>query len=208
MSKCTILAPGFLKSSLTENKIGMKNTELSTQEISLRQRVQRTLNLEVQSCYQCGKCTAGCPLNEEMAPMPHQILRLLQAEPPGYEDRILHSLSIWLCQGCETCLFRCPQQVDLPRIMDFLRQESLRLNTVHPKAKNILKFHQAFLSEVARSGKLNELPLTIDYKLRTMHLMQDIQNAPSMLIKGKLNIVPHHIQNLSGVKKLFNRISG
>ncbi len=186
----------------------MEDTQIKVESLSLRQRMERTLNLEIQSCYQCGKCTAGCPLNEEMDLAPHQILRALQSEYPGYEKRILGSLSIWLCLGCETCYSRCPQEVHLPQLMDFLRQESKRLRLVHPGAKNVLKFHQAFLAEVERSGKLNELPLTIDYKLRTFQFMQDVQNAPSMLLKGKLGLLPHRVQHPSEIGKLFQKIIG
>lgn len=174
----------------------------------MKQRVEHAVGVEIQTCYQCGKCTAGCPLNEEMDLMPNQILRMLQSEYPGYEKEILTSTSIWLCLACDMCYSRCPQEVKLPLIMDFLRQESKRQNLVNPKAKNILKFHQAFLGEVERNGKLNELGLTIDYKLRSLELFQDVQNAPSMLLKGKLGILPHKVQNPSEIKKLFKKIIG
>lgn len=186
----------------------MENTTTHLENSSLKQRVEHAVGVEVQTCYQCGKCTAGCPLNEEMDLMPNQILRMLQAEYPGYEDEILSSTSIWLCLACDTCYSRCPQEVKLPHIMDFLRQESIRRKLVNPKSKNILKFHQAFLAEVRRNGKLNELGLTIDYKLRSLDFFQDLQNAPSMLLKGKLGLIPHKVQNPSEIKKLFKKISG
>jgi len=186
----------------------MENTHASSGNESLKQLVEHAVGVEIQTCYQCGKCTAGCPLNEEMDLMPNQILRMLQAEYPGYENELLSSTSIWLCLACDTCYSRCPQEVKLPHIMDFLRQESIRRNLVNPKAKNILKFHQAFLGEVERNGKLNELGLTIDYKLRSLNLFQDLQNAPSMLFKGKLGLIPHKVQNPSEIKKLFKKING
>jgi len=186
----------------------MENKHTQNQELSLKQQVKKTVGVDVQTCYQCGKCTAGCPLNEEMDLMPNQILRMLQAEYPGYENEILTSTSIWLCLACDTCYSRCPQEVKLPQIMDFLRQESIRRNLVNPKSKNILRFHRAFLAEVERNGKLNELGLTIDYKLHSLNLFQDLQNAPSMLFKGKLGLIPHRVQNPSEIKKLFKKING
>jgi len=158
-------------------------------------------------CYQCGKCTAGCPLNEEMDVMPNQILRMLQLELPGYEAKILNSLSIWLCLACDTCYSRCPQEVKLSQVMDFLRQESIRKDMVNPKAKDILKFHQAFLNSIKMNGKLHEVGLTIDYKLRTLNLMQDVQLVPSMLSKGKLAVFPHQVHNTKEIAKIFKRIS-
>ncbi len=186
----------------------MESTAIHSGPLSLKQQVEHAVGVEIQSCYQCGKCTAGCPLNEEMDLMPNQILRMLQAEYSGYENEILASTSIWLCLACDTCYSRCPQEVKLPQVMDFLRQESIRRNLVNPKAKNILKFHKAFLGEVERNGKLNELGLTIDYKLHSLNLFQDLQNAPSMLFKGKLGLIPHHVQNPSEIKKLFKKITG
>lgn len=138
--------------------------------------------------------------------MPNQILRLLQLEPPGYEDKILGSLSIWLCLACETCYSRCPQEIQLSRIMDFLRQESIRQNKVHPKARDILQFHRSFLETIEKNGKLNELWLTVNYKLKSLHLMQDIEHAPSMVAKGKLSLFPEKIHNAKEIEKLFKKI--
>jgi len=174
---------------------------------TLKLQVEKSTGINVSHCYQCGKCTAGCPLNEEMDIMPNQILRMLQLELPGYEDKILSSLSIWLCLACDTCYSRCPQEVKLSQIMDFLRQESLRQNKVNPQAKDILKFHQAFLQSVKQNGKLHEVGLTIDYKLKTLNLMQDVFLAPSMFAKGKLSIFPHKVQNVKEIAKIFKKIS-
>lgn len=174
---------------------------------TLKSHVEDATGVILSHCYQCGKCTAGCPLNEEMDLMPNQILRILQAEMPGYEEKILSSLSIWLCLACDTCYSRCPQEVLLSKVMDHLRQESIRQNKVNPKAKDILKFHQAFLNSVKMNGKLHEVGLTIDYKLRSLNLMQDVMLAPSMAAKGKLSIFPHQVQNTKEIAKIFKKIT-
>jgi heterodisulfide reductase subunit C len=174
---------------------------------TLKSQVEEATGVILSHCYQCGKCTAGCPLNEEMDIMPNQILRILQAEMPGYEDRILSSLSIWLCLACDTCYSRCPQEILLSKVMDYLRQESVRQNKVNPEAKDILSFHKAFLDSVKLNGKLHEVGLTIDYKLRTLNLMQDVKYVPSMLAKGKLNFFPHQVQNTKEIANIFKRIS-
>ena len=57
------------------------------------------------------------------------------------------------------------------------------------------------------NGRLHEVGLTIDYKLRTLNLIQDVQLVPSMLAKGKLSIFPHKVQNTSEIAKIFKRIS-
>lgn len=174
---------------------------------TFKAKVEEATGVTINHCYQCGKCTAGCPLNEDMDIMPNQLLRMLQAEMPGYEEKILSSLSIWLCLACDTCYSRCPQEVLLSKVMDYLRQESVRQKKVNPKAKDILKFHQAFLNSVKMNGKLHEVGLTIDYKLRSLNLMQDVMLAPSMAAKGKLAIFPHKVQNTKAIADIFRKVS-
>jgi len=122
---------------------------------------------------------------------PSELLRMLQLELPEQEGRVLGSQAIWMCIGCQTCISRCPKEVDLPRALDFLRRESLEQGRVHPDARDIVAFHRAFLSSIARHGRLFELGTVVGYKLRTGHLLQDAALAPAMLAKGKLGLVPH-----------------
>lgn len=171
----------------------------------LAERVQAATGESVFNCYQCGKCTAGCPLAEEMDYAPSQILRLLQLGLPGMDKEVLGALSIWLCLTCEQCATRCPQEVSLPKITDFLRQEAQRRSTVHPKAKDILAFHKAFLSSLRRGGRLHEVSLIAEYKLRTFHLFQDVLAAPKLLARGKLKILPHKIPGHAAVKRIFEK---
>ncbi len=39
----------------------------------------------------------------------------------GIED-VLDSQTIWTCAACLTCVARCPKGVDLPRVMEAMRQ--------------------------------------------------------------------------------------
>ncbi len=70
------------------------------------------------ACYQCGNCSAGCPLVEYMDILPHQIIRLIQL---GAEEEILKSDTAWYCASCLQCMARCPKGVDLAKIMEALR---------------------------------------------------------------------------------------
>jgi heterodisulfide reductase subunit C len=158
---------------------------------SLAARLEKEGEVSVADCYQCGKCTAGCPAAEDMDVAPSQILRLVQTESPGHEDRALKSMAIWMCIGCETCVTRCPQEVDLPRTMDFLRQEALRRNVANPDADDVVAFHKSFLNSVERAGRLFEFGMIGEYKLRTGHFFKDLGLAPTMFFKGKMSPFPH-----------------
>jgi heterodisulfide reductase subunit C len=180
-------------------------SESPTTHKSLAAQLEKECEVNVGDCYQCGKCTAGCPAAEDMDIAPSQVLRLLQTEEGKHEERALRSLSIWMCLGCETCVTRCPQEVDLPRAMDLLRQESLARNMASQAADDIVAFHRAFLRSIERAGRLFELGMVGDYKLRTGHFFQDIGVAPTMFFKGKLGLVPHRGANRREVAEIFAR---
>lgn len=172
---------------------------------TLSARLHAATDESVFDCYQCGKCTAGCPLAAEMDHAPNQILRLLQLGLPELEEEALRTLTIWLCLTCETCAARCPQEVDLPRIMEYLRQESLRRGVAHPKARDILAFHQAFLDSIRKNGRLHEVGLIAAYKFKTGHFLQDVLVAPKLFARGKLNPLPHKIAGQDAVARIFER---
>ncbi len=171
----------------------------------LPSQVKQNTGESVFNCYQCGKCTAGCPLAAEMDYSPNQIVRMLQLGIPELEEEALKTFTIWLCLTCETCSARCPQEVDLAAIMEYLRQESLRRGLVHPKAKDILAFHQAFLDSIRKNGRLHEVGLVAAYKMKTLHLLQDVLVAPKLLFRGKLKLFPHSIAGKKAVQKIFKR---
>ena len=138
---------------------------------------------------------------------PSQILRMLQLDLPGLEEKALGSQTIWLCLSCETCLARCPQEVDLPRIMDFLREESLRRGQAHPSAKRIISFHRAFLDSLEFTGRLFEVGLIADYKARQPQTaFQDVLMAPRLFFRGKLSLIPHLIPGRSAVARIFRKV--
>jgi len=175
---------------------------------TLAARVKAATGISLAQCYQCGKCAAGCPVSEEMDLVPCQVLRLLQYEQPKYDDRVLRCAGIWLCLSCETCSTRCPQEVEIPRIMDAVRAEALRLGVAHPKSKDILAFHRAFMDSVEQTGRLYEIGLVADYKLRSGHLFKDVMLAPKMYVRGKLGLFPHMIKGTAAVKRIFKRTLG
>ena len=173
---------------------------------SLAARLEQEGEVSVADCYPCGKCTAGCPAAEDMDVAPSQVLRLLQTETPKHEERALKSLAIWMCIGCETCVTRCPQEVDLPRAMDYLRKESVERDLVHPEGRDVIAFHRSFMSAVEKFGRLFEFGMIVEYKLRTGHLMQDVLSAPVMFAKGKVPILPHKAKGAAAIARIFERV--
>jgi len=172
---------------------------------SLAGKAEKHTGVNAARCYQCGKCSAGCPMANDMDYPPSVILRMLQTHDPVMEEKVLRSMSIWLCLSCEMCIGRCPQEVDIPPLMDWLRQESIKRKMTNPKAKKIIAFHKSFLNTLKQNGRLYEVGLIVDYKMRTMALTQDIDTAPGMLTRGKLPLIPEKIKNLKQMKQIFEK---
>jgi heterodisulfide reductase subunit C len=74
------------------------------------------------ACNQCGKCGAGCPVASALDLLPNAVIRLAQL---GQED-VLESQTIWVCAACQTCVSRCPKNVDVPRVMEALRTVAMQ----------------------------------------------------------------------------------
>lgn len=155
----------------------------------------------VRSCYQCGECTAGCPVAYGADLMPNQTIRLVQL---GQEKEVLRSRMIWLCVGCETCATRCPRGVDLSKVMDALR-ETADARGVTPAEPAIKTFHETFLRSVERGGRTHEVSMLGEYKLRSLDLFSDIFLGAKMFLKGKLALLPNAIKGRGEVKSIFKK---
>lgn len=88
-------------------------------------KIEELSGQNISACYLCGKCSAGCPVILPGTTGCHHVIRLLQL---GQVEEALNSKTIWLCASCYTCETRCPKGVNLPRIMEALRQLRLRRN--------------------------------------------------------------------------------
>lgn len=152
----------------------------------LARRIQEELGQNVYLCYQCVKCTSGCPLGEFFDWQPNQVMRLLQL---GQEDIALNAQTPWLCASCQTCTTRCPQGLDITAIMELLTREALRRG-LKPQIPEVNIFNEAFMREVRLWGRSYELGLMAEIKLRTHNIMGDMDLAVRYLGKNKMPFLP------------------
>jgi heterodisulfide reductase subunit C2 len=159
-----------------------------------------TMEIDVQACYQCGRCSSGCPVSEFFDFSVMEVVRLASY---GQEDMLLNSKTIWLCAACETCASRCPNDIEIAALMDVLRQLALRKG-VTPAEPNIALFHQSFLGSIKHWGRAYEVGMIAGYKLRSRDLIGDMKLGLDMFLKGKLNLLPHSIKKTSEIKSIFS----
>jgi len=138
-------------------------------------------------CYQCKKCSTGCPVAEFADVHPAQIMRAVQL---GDEAMSVDSRFIWLCTGCETCTTRCPQSIDIATIMDELRmiaREDGRVRKDMPFARILDLNYKSF----KRWGRLFELELvSLGLLKRPKAALGYTSLGIRMMAKGKISLLP------------------
>jgi len=166
---------------------------------NFRDTIKRLSGEDVARCYQCGKCTAGCPVARDMDIMPNQVMRLAQL---GLEEWALSSSTIWLCLSCETCSTRCPEDIDIARVMDTLRKMSTAEGYASPQTP-ITDFHRLFLDSIRKHGRLNEIQLSVMHSLAVKQPTRDLGLAMRLVQKGKANPIGAHVKDKDVVRKIF-----
>jgi heterodisulfide reductase subunit B len=150
----------------------------------LAQIVAENIGENVFLCYQCVKCTSGCPLAEHMDLNPNQVMRAVQLG----DESVLESNTIWICAACQTCTTRCPQGIDIAAIMDELRIEAKRRG-IEPALPAVDKFGRLFLADIRLMGRLHEVGLMAGLNLVTGHVFKDMDLAVEMLKRNKLDLI-------------------
>ncbi len=167
--------------------------------VDFRRRIEEESGQTLSDCYQCGKCTAGCPVAFAADVAPHQVVRFLQL---GLRDEALAAQTIWLCATCSTCTTRCPRNVDLAKIMDCLRIAALR----HGKDKNsrqVALFNNVFLESVCKYGRAYELGLAMALNLKRGTPLKDADLGLGMFKRRKLRITPSRIRATGEIAAIF-----
>jgi len=99
-------------------------------------KVEELSGQNLLACYQCGKCSAGCPAISQMDLLPNQVIRYAQL---GFTDELINSKTIWICASCLTCNIRCPKGINIAEIMEALRQVLLRQRKDHVDINKLTK---------------------------------------------------------------------
>ncbi|RJR33444.1 MAG: heterodisulfide reductase [Deltaproteobacteria bacterium] len=168
-------------------------------------------NLPASACYQCKKCSGGCPLTFAMDLLPHQVILLSLL---GQEDKVLSANTIWVCSACETCTTRCPNGIDIAGVMDWLKEENLKRGRTVPQPE-VATFHRYFLESIkAGGGRASEATLVRRFTLFKMRRKFDFQELKEnmklgwrLFKRGRLRLLGSHApKKQAEIKELLRLI--
>ena len=162
------------------------------------------------ACFQCRKCTNGCPVTFAMDLYPDEVIRLVII---GQSEVVLSCHTIWVCAACETCTTRCPNDVKIAELMDGLKEMAIQKGIPSPQPK-ILTLHEAFLKDVKRWGRAFETTFLPQYFLRSGEFLSlwqtgawrdEIKLGWQMIRKKRFPMLPKTIKGKKEVRKTLGR---
>lgn len=99
---------------------------------------------DVSACFNCGTCTATCPLvkPDSQEEFPRGMIRLAQL---GQKEKLLGSKELWMCYHCGDCSASCPRQADPSKFMQAARSYV------------VSEYEPTKLSSIINSSKMSSL---------------------------------------------------
>ncbi len=110
-----------------------------------REKVMELAGDNIQICYQCGECSGGCPEASAMDLLPNQVLHKIQLGNEG----VLDANTFWICSSCLVCSARCPKGIDIAKVMEALREISLRSKKTYVELEALTKKELEELPQIA-----------------------------------------------------------
>ena len=184
--------------------------ETLTPDYSLLEQVEAVGPFQTGACFQCRKCTNGCPVTFAMDFYPDEVIRMVIL---GQREAVLACQTIWVCAACETCTTRCPNDVRISELMDCLKEMALH-ESVPAAQPRILALHETFLNNIKKRGRLYETTLLPAYLLKSRLLLDkwnsgawryDLNLGRKMLSKGRLPLMPKSIKGKREVREILAR---
>jgi len=180
--------------------------------------VSKRSGQNLQACYQCRRCAAGCPVGEETGVTPDQLIRMIVI---GDREEALNNLLVWKCVACYTCGTRCPNNIQTARITETLKQMAKKAHA-KPLTPRIADFHGAFMTSARHLGRFNEIEALAIYETKTAikelsrgkvkavidEMVGQARLAVDMMKKKRLHIGVDRVKARSEVKALFEKAKG
>ena len=120
---------------------------INDQSLSLKsiEEINTLSGESVKLCMQCATCTGMCPMAQEMDFSPRKVMHFAQF---GLMDRLVDINTFWKCASCHACSVKCPRGIDIAKVMEALRQKTLR------KSKNYIEPSQMSQEVIAEMPQI------------------------------------------------------
>jgi len=185
---------------------------------SLLTEVSKRSGQNLQACYQCRRCAAGCPVGEETGVTPDRLIRMIVL---GDREEAFNNLLVWKCVACYTCGTRCPNNIQTARITETLKQMAKKSHA-KPLIPRIADFHSAFMTSTRHLGRFNEIEALTIYETKTAikelsqgkmkavidEMIGQARLALDMMKKKRLHLGVDKVKARSEVQALFAKAKG
>lgn len=91
-------------------------------DATLLPTIEKYGNADIEACFNCGNCTAICPLTTDTESFPRRLIRYAQV---GMKAQLLGSRELWLCYACGECTSTCPREADPTGFMAAARRYAI-----------------------------------------------------------------------------------
>ncbi len=170
---------------------------------SFLSEIETISGTEVSSCFQCYRCTNGCPVAADMDIVPHGIMRCIM---DGRREKALSSGAIWTCLNCITCSVRCPNGIDVARVFETLRVLSVEAGLAATMDTRL--FDELFIESISKHGRLYELKTVMRYRLLKKELFEDTAMGLDMIRRKRMGLIPHNIRDRKKLGKTIQELAG
>jgi len=158
----------------------------------------------INTCIQCGMCAGTCPVVDYMDHTPRELIGMIRA---NLKDEVLASNTFWMCSSCYYCTVRCPAEINITDLMYGLKRYTIWKNQYQEGLIGPV-FSEAFVKTIVRSGRSYEPVLApayiFSYGLRDF--LQEVQTATSLMLKGRVPVLPPRIKRLDNFRRMVGRI--
>jgi len=179
-----------------------KTIKLDNIDHSLKREILEECGVDIEQCIECGKCSGGCSNAHIFDYTPRKIVQLIKM---GDEETLLSMDSLWTCVSCHLCVDRCPSHINIPRIMDYLREKAYKQG-IEPTRNKVELFNELMLDSVRKIGRVAEMPMMMKFNLKTGQYFKDADIGRRMFFKGKLSPFSPKVKHLNQVHRLFEDV--
>lgn len=158
----------------------------------------------LRTCIHCGTCAGSCPAVEFMDHTPRRLIGMINAD---LKEEVLSSNTYWFCASCYQCSVRCPQEIDIAGVMYAVKRYTI-WNKAYKEDLIGPVFSETFVRTIVRAGRSYEPVLEMPYLLSSgvSGFIKEAVVATSMMLKGRIPVLPHRIKRINNFKRMISRI--